>query len=384
MVERFARSLWVDLPRVVARRSPVLAAIVADGAYLIRWPRVALLAPILSFAVGFVIGAFRPLGDATYAFAIAWPLILLVPSAFGAGLGLLVGAGYAVGDFFVHYHQFLVQDPLPHIWTEVVPLLIVYELLLGLTVLLPLAARTMPIGIVRLFATRADGRARHIAFVAIAAVAAAILAASWSGSAQVLQRPIETFRGGFESPAMVQPLRTEGILLVLLAAILTGVRALIEIAAGNDLMRPPAGNAGGRGDGVRTWRATLVRAVIASALLTLLLSGLLDEPWQAAVLFVALLVSALLRLVALPRLARYAITVNRIPVLLRILVLSGNGYVIGAVVLPAFSENPPFLGESWGPMLLSASIMIVVAAFLVPAMPSTESATGESRHEARQ
>ena len=386
-----ARAIWIDVPERLVRRIPWLAAVLSDGSYLIRWPLLAILAPLASFLVGFAIGGYRFFGDESYVSSIIWPLLLFVPAGFGAALGLEATLGFAIGDLFLFPHLYP-STGIADVWFEQVPLLITYEVLLGLTVLLPMAAQPLAAGITRLFGRRLRGSAAVIAFVAMSAAVAAMLALAWTSSAQVLVRPIESFRGGFPSPALVQPLRQQGVFLILLAAVLTIARLAIERAACRDLMVAAAGSPApsvqrpqpdGRTQS-RRWRWQMLKLVIWTALATLLLSGLLDEPWQALPLFGALLVSGLLRKIILPRARPYARFIGRVPVLLRLIVLSIVGYVVGIVVLPLLIDDPPFLPLSWAPMVAAASITIVIAAFLLPGPPLDSSSPDAAPSSPRQ
>ena len=110
--------------------------------------------------------------------------------------------------------------------------------------------------------------------------------------------------------------------------------------------------------------------LLAAVFLTLGLFAVPDDVPELLLLFVALFVSGALRTVALPRVRPYAGAVNRIPVIVRILVIAVVGYFIGQVVLTALSENAPFLGLSYLPMLVGLVLSILAASLLLPAPPA--------------
>jgi hypothetical protein len=370
MTHRVARLFWIELPSAAGRRWPLLRTVLSDGWYLLAWPRTAALAPVGAVVLGFGLGAFRPISEAIFTFSVFWPILLVIPAAFGAGLGAWAWIGFVFGDFFLFPHLFFRTSVAEHFLTERVPLLISYEVLLGLMVLLPLAAVALPATITRPLAGRVPSRALLTARIVLAALVAGLTATSWSASVQVLLHPIALLGGGVQSPTAVQALRNGGIALIWLAAGLTALRALLQPLLERLAVRGwPEAVPGPEQEPRKDWLRQLVGSLASAAFVTLALLALVEEPWQLLLLFAALFASAVLRRILLPRMPGFSVAMNRIPLLLRIVIIGAIGYAIGEVVLTVMSDYPPGLGLSYVPMLIAAVLSILAASLLLPGPP---------------
>lgn len=371
--------LWTQLPLWLSRRMRLPGAILADGRYLVALPPIALLAPVAAATTGFIVGADRPLSDQLFTFSVAWPAALLAFATLGAALGFWAWLGFAVGDFFFYRHVFFEIDPVAHLLTERLPLLILDEVLVALLVLLPIAAVALPRSAMPLVSRFIGSPTLRLAIgAALSAFVAALTAASWSASAQVLIRPFATFHVGVLGPQAVQPLRTLGSILILVAVGGTLLRRVLEVAVERlgrtpePIPEPPAREPS-------TVRQIL-GSVVASVFVSVGLAGILNGPAELPVLFAIVLASALGRTILLPRIPRYAGLVNQVPALLRVVALGVAGYGIGqAISLAMFPGG--VVQNSWDPVLVSVAISLAVATFVFPGSPIARRAEGLSTVE---
>lgn len=363
VLARAADALWLRLPAALGRQSPAIAAVLGDGGYLARWPPAALVVPGLAFVVGLALGGGRPQPDLLFTYSVVYPAMLLGFASFGAAIGLWAWLGFVVGDYALFPHVSYRPDPLDHAIREIFPLLITYELLFALLVLQPLAVSAMAGGALRpLRRVLPNESVRTWARVAIAAFVAAFTAATWSSSVQILIRPVATMQSTILDPRAVQPMRTDGWVLIAVAVAGAAARVLLAHQAGPVLAPSVARRPKPES------RASLVWSVIIGVLVGVGLLGLLDQPEDVVYLFAATIGTAVLRLAIQVRLPSYAAAINRIPLLVRVLVVAVLGDLVGTVILQATSLDGSLL-ESFRPLLLTAAIAMLIAAILLPAAP---------------
>jgi hypothetical protein len=380
MITSLAELFWTRLPMSLDRRLPLLGAILADGRYLLAWPPLAALGPIVAVVIGLFVGAARPLSDQLFTFAIAWPAALLAVGSLGAGLGFWAWLGFVLADFFIYPHVYFELDPVRHLVTERLPLVIMAEVLFALVVLAPVAIRSLPASITDWLAGHGlRGRASVVVSVALAAFVAAMTAASWSASAGVLVRPFATFHDGILGPQAVQPLRQLGSVLITVSVAGALVRRALELAAhraGEDV--PPIAPARGRPPSVLR---QLIGALVASVLLTLGLAGVLNGPEELPILLAVVAASTVGRSIVLPRLSSYSRVVGRVPALLRVLAMGAIGYATGQLVTNLLQPDG-ILQVGWEPVLVTIGIVTVIATFLFPAAPAVARAGDPARDTA--
>ncbi len=360
LAERLATALWVQLPSAVGRRFRPVGIVLADGSYLLRWTPVALGLPVVAFVAGLAVGAWRPREDLLYTYSILYPAVLLGLASFGAAIGLWAWLGFVIGDFLLFPHVFYRLDPIDHAIREQFPLLITYELLFALLVLGPLAVRGMADGAIRpVHRLVPAGAPRAAVRLLAAAIVAGLVAAAWSSSTQILIRPVATLQDTILDPRAVQTFRMDGSALILVAVVggvvglVLGRRTPVLPAAG-----PPARS--------QSTRSVVAGSVVVGVLVGIGLLGLLDQPADAVFLFGATILAALIRS-AIPRwLPAYASAVNRIPLIIRVIAIAVLGDLTGTAILQATSLDGSLL-ESFRPLLLSATVAMLLAALAFPA-----------------
>jgi hypothetical protein len=361
-----AWTVWVRLPIAAGSISRSLAAILADGCYLTRWPATAVAAPFVAVAAGAVISLARPLGEVTYTYEFPGLVVFAAIAGLSAALGLYVALAYAVCDFFLYVHISSLVGMRPALLSS-------YLLLAVLTVLTPLSARlirrrTLP-------DPRRLGAAGTVLDGLLAAVVLGGLVFLWTQSAAALIRPIFVWTElGIPADSAIHPLQQFGWVLGLVAGVAAAVRTGLERGAGPEA--PIAIVGGLRQRAVRRLPAP-VAAVIEGAVLTFLLGGLLDSWPETAGVLAALVAISLVRRLLPAVVPLWPRLLSRIPMLLRVAL----GIVAAALAGRAIISSDVFISTtSLWPVAASAVVGMLVMAILLPDMVAS---TARPRSAAR-
>jgi len=329
--------LWqVRFPRAAATVSRGLAFSLADGHFLAALPPAAGWAPPALFAVGFATGA-TTLGYARVFSEALWIVLLAAAAGFLATqLGAALTAGFALGDFLLGQRVWDVNSPvgaglfddglLAGLLRVRLPMLIGYALLAGLAVYLPRLARLLIADI-----PKVENLPRPAAFglaLALNAVVVAVTTRLWAESCAVLVRPLFTWQGGSPSTIAVSTLQVRASWVVLVAVLATAARFALLWWVYGDRARMErvvaVEEAVAQGPGTTPWlerAGPVAGAVGAAAFTTLILAGVVEAWWVAAVLFAVFCLLRLLREGRIPpRLDGWKQTAARIPVLIRLAV----------------------------------------------------------------
>jgi hypothetical protein len=363
-VDRLARQLWQQIPAATARVWPTGAAALSDGAYLRRWPGLALALPAAGLLLGMVLGAAHPGPIYSYSFAVT--AAMAAAATMGAGMGLWILFGYVCADL-----AFSDRSSLPGFGTytaarltqALVPLAMSYLVLGLLLVVIPLAANGFAVQ-----ATAALRRARAgLAMLASCAVyvgVAAALGYAWAQAMPFMIRPLWSFAGQTPDTAAVQPIQGNVSALCAIVAAAAVVRCLLTgFGTGFSAWPSPARAGTLPTRGRRAVLRTLAWVPTLALIVTLLLGGLIGTIWQGAVIFALLCVVLAARLVIIPLIPRYPEAVSRVPVLVRIGLCALIGYWLGgAIVQPAVDNSE----TSFTPLLVAILGSLAAAALLLP------------------
>jgi hypothetical protein len=344
-----ARVLWLRIPAALSRGSTTLAVIVSDGSYMVRWPLLALLSPLVAVAYGVALSQTRLPNQLTYTYSVLGLVPMVVIGGFSAALGLEAVLGYAVFDFFL-----FPQHPLSV--TLRLALLVSYVVLAVLSVLTPLSARLirdrtrMDLSGFRLTNATVDA--------ALAGAIAGLLTYLWTEASAVLIRPVFVWTaGGVPTDEAIHPLQQFGWILAVVAAGVGVARSELERTFSVD----PGLAASLRRSLTRSGRP-VVAAVSEGAFLTLLLGGLIDSWLQLPLVLLSLLCLAYFRRTAPARLPLWPRLLGRIPLLVRLLV----GIVAAALIGRAIVTSQFRATQSLWPVTASAVAGMVVIAALLP------------------
>lgn len=235
---RVARWWWLRLPLVAGRRLPTVAAALADGVHLLRWPVLAALGPTASLALGVLIGALQ--NGPTYTASFVVMATLLSLGMMSVQLGAWGVAGYAFGDLWLRPHPSPLLDALPALVVVHVPQLLSYALLALLVVGVPVLVRAA--GSAASMSAAVPRRLRETAGSAVAALSAGFLTITWAQAVAVLIRPVFTWPGGQPAATDIVWLQQRAWATALLAVALSLARDEVERRA----VGGPGGTLGAR------------------------------------------------------------------------------------------------------------------------------------------
>ncbi|MDQ3742654.1 MAG: hypothetical protein M3389_17115 [Actinomycetota bacterium] len=333
----------------------------ADGRYVLAWPPAALAAPAAALAVGAVASA-RLDADEIYTYSIATVAVLAAVAALGAAFGLWAWIGFVLGDLLLHRPQdgALFANSVDRLEEVYAPLLVSYVLLAALLVVAPAVAAG-----VRIAVTALAGPGAVALTVGLALYAALLAGFSylWAQAVAFLIRPVWSYRDLAPDLPGIEPMQQRGEVLARTIVVAVVVRLVLELVSRR--MRPETQIPDTElisSDPPRPappWLAIPLK----TALLTLLLSGLLDDGDSA--LPVALLIAGILALqtVILPRMSRVVDAIRRVPALLRVAATGVVAYILAVrIVEPVATQT-----QSFTRLVTSVLLSLAVAAVLLPA-----------------
>ncbi|PSB68580.1 hypothetical protein C7B61_00125 [filamentous cyanobacterium CCP1] len=362
---------------VNARRfSDLAAACLIDGVYLVRWPWLGAVLPLLVCLLGFWTGWQHPgFSDSiSYTYSLPIMALMLIFGAMGASQGSWLGLGYVFGDF-LFFDRPTYDNFLSTVIRIYGPLILSYVLLAQLIVFTPLVSQS--IRQATLPSIRIGDRKLSLVALPVAAALHAILQGGftflWVHTTPTLIRPLYTWPGGQPPVNVIEPLQQHGQVLVILAILLGVGRVLLEdycqrtdqnhlaeqmaakvaVAPQNPFQFPHVGVA-------------IVRSLFLAFMLSGILTGVLQGVYLALTLFLIFTIrrylSALFPL--WPRIA------SKVPILARLL-LAGviNFWVANKLVQQYWGTSNTFF-----PILLSTGVGFIIFSIFFPQPVSDEPA----------
>jgi hypothetical protein len=361
--ERASYVWWLDGPVAAKGKSSWLSGVLADGAYLIAWPRLAALAPPLSFLIGLGLGAEHP----GYIFSCSMVMLIgmFALANFSAALGLWMWTGYLLGDFF-HPHYIFRGNSFPaHLIYFYIPLLLANLLLAGLLVITPFTTKMLRIR------TAAElkptfFRSRRGTFV-LHAVIQAMLAGVWTQTIANLVQPAFSWQGVGAPVECIRPVQHFGWILAVAAGLLGAARIFTEYAA---TARPKAASrlrefgaalaaTQTRGIlGLPGWAALVLKIAFS----TFMLAGLITRWWETLeVMFMFLLLFSLRRIIS-GRWVWWTRMVSRVPLLVRLILAT----CAGAALSWRMVSRAYVIDNSFQSIILTVAICLLLISFLIP------------------
>jgi len=360
---------------VLRRFSTGLAVSSVDGLYLAARPAAGLIGPPAMLFAGFVAGATHP--GFTYVFTEAlWLLLFLAAvGAISGALGLYLTAGFIIGDLVFGAHPQWERVALRDNFTapaEFGSLLVTYALFALLAVGVPIAAKTFAAEF-RL-PPRTPRPLRALVGLGALVIISGLLVWVWTQSAPLLVRPVfvwADFRPTVEAMFTTQE---QGGLIVAVAVAATIARAVFQAILANPIGTAQTALSDRMTHLENRFRTDkpvipllsrmplILRLMVRAALLTAVLAGLYSAYWQAALTFVVLGLAQFLTSPLMPlNLGAYARFMNRVPRILRLLIVMVPVFALGALILPIFIDQESFL-----PFLILALVGAVLMTLLSP------------------
>lgn len=342
--------------RSLERLWPSGAALLRDGATVMPTPAATRSAVVVAFVTGIVLG-YLHLGNPIFSVSLPTLAVLAAVGGLGGRFGAAAWFGYVVTDaVFYQFPQFEQMRSTP---LFVLALIICYGVLAQLVVQMSPLASGLRQGITRI--VRPPSLAVPVAIV-LGIALPATLAYLWTLAAPVLIRPLATWQNAYLPTSAVQPLQTEGWVVVMVVAFAGAIRSLVEREprAVPITVRTPAG-------GRARWITLIVRALV----ITIFLSGIIDSFFEG-VLTAALLVAAFAATSELhARIRPVSAVLRRIPLVVRLAVAALVALPIArAIYVPVLSllYSPGFSANqgAYLPVLVVAVVTMVLVLLLVP------------------
>jgi hypothetical protein len=368
-LSRAADAIWVGVPLALRRVSTGLAVSSVDGLYLAVRPIVGLAGPPLAFLFGLMVGANHPDFQRVFTEALWLLVVVAVIGSLSGALGLYLTLGFALGDLVMgdHPQWDRLRDPDP--LAQYGSMLLLYVLLAMLAVGVPIAAKTfaaelrLPDGVPR--------PARALVGFGSLVIISVVLVWVWTQSVPLMVRPAFVWANARPTVAAVTTTQARGSVIVIAAVLATMARAAIQLALASPIGRDVA-----RPDRLTTLEnrfrtetpvvpllarlPLLVRLALRAAAITALLAGLYADDQQAGVTFAVLLVAQVVAS-RLHRLGSYARVTNRVPRVVKLILVIIAVYLVGSTAIPSFVDRPSFM-----PLLVLAVGAAVLMTLLSP------------------
>lgn len=383
-----ADGFWFALPRRLATRFPSSWGFVGDAHFMAAVPPLGVVAPLVVAAGALFVGATGAGFDTVYTESIVLMASVVALGCFSTQLGLLALCAFAAGEFFVAERSWSL-DPafgatgepfstglLGNLARVRLPLVITYLLLAVPVAVIPRTARGVVIAV---------GRRRRLPAQATWAVSSALYVAvvwigtrTWTAAAPTLVRPRFTWLTGSGAPTAeaIQPLQVDGGKIVAAAVVAAIARQLVvgwlsvpgpRQQALWQRLSAAAPDARAEGPVVAPSPARRMGVdVLAAAIATLTLAGILERAWVWLVAFGVMLGVRLLRseVVAAAAVRRWKAVTARAPAAVRLVAL----WVVARVVTDALWDG--VIG-SYTAMALFVIAGVVVVFVVFPGTPAT-------------
>lgn len=374
-VTRLEDALWARLPAALWRRVPTLGLISTDGGWTRAQRGAGLIMPAAALLLGLARGAWRPDDQVTYSYSTVWLCLMLALALAGTGIGTWLWLGFVAGDLIGHEHvrPYASLSPLEILTGVAVPLLLSYLLLALLRIGTPLIALLVRGGISGVL-HQVDVATRDLIAIGCAALTTAINVGLWTQSFPLLIRPIWVWNPTYGSPDMtgIAPVQTHPWIFAFIAGAGTlGWGLLAERAIRARIVgrryQPIATASGAEAATTTSVLAVLIR----SALILLLLGGLVPSYLDAGIAFAILVAGFIAQTLLLPRTAAARWWTARAPAIVRIgvaaLVAWLVAWQIGRTAYQSVLGTSFITTQSFAPLLYASVAAIAVIAVMLPA-----------------
>ncbi|MGZ8851261.1 MAG: hypothetical protein ACXW3E_13160 [Thermoanaerobaculia bacterium] len=364
-MDRLNRSWYVTIPLALDPISPRAADAFSDGTWTAAWRATGALLPPIAFALGFLAPFVWPGMTQVFSESLVFLIIMIALSLLSGPAGVMLLLGYAFGDvlhdLFAHrmYGMFIGRQ----LAADVVS----YLLMAVAVVMIPQASRRLAS---ELSAKIRDDYFSEAAQVSISAIAAALLIFLWCQATIVLIRPVFTWVNSSPTTEAVMHVQRRWFVLVAAGIAALLIRAVLELIAKrssswpvvNDMQEQRWSAPQRRSAAWRKMPLSL-RVLASAVVVTLLLAGTYVRWFDAAAVFVAVVILKAWRsglLGAMPR--GWISVVTKIPALFRFALAPTIGYFAGWTIIALF-----WRAGSLRPVMFGAFFTLIVFHLLFPA-----------------
>ncbi len=353
---------WRKVPLAVGKVSRTLSLALIEGLYIVAWPTLAAFAPLGILIFGFLAGWLRFGAEEVF----TQSAIVLV-SAITVGLisghfGAMFVIGYSLADFIIYTHPGSLYNNFSTQVLMRIALLITYFALMILAVGIPFIVRLIR---AQIPISPDAGDFRVLVDVVLGGLTSAGLVFLYFQAMPMLVRPLFIWQGSVPPVEAITPLQNLAWIFALIALIVAVLRILAEYAVASnapkvvdeyaravEVARKPA---------LGQHLSPFIKVIVQTSLSTLLLAGLLDTWISTVLLIVGLLLIGAGRMILAERVQLWSRTMERIPVLLRLLVALGL-----ALLLSLFLLDNRLTGISFQPLVWALLISTFCMAIVFP------------------
>ncbi len=284
--ERLLQWWWIQLPLRVARWFPTLGSGLSDGLYLVRWPIIAGIGPLVALLLGLLLGALHQ--EATFTASSFVMALLIAVGLLSAHLGVWAIGGYAIGDLFLHRRSGVSTDVLDNVLQVQVPLLLSYVLFALAVVIIPLILTAIRLQIRQ--QPLSPRLLRLLEIVVYVSLSAGVIYL-WAMAMVILIRPVYIWQGDQPTASAIVPLQERGWILSLTAVLATSIRLFLETRATSLRVARLAALMSQALQAISAQQSQhavpwVVRLLVGAASLTLLMSGMIANWLEAGLVFV--------------------------------------------------------------------------------------------------
>jgi hypothetical protein len=363
--KELADLIWVRLPEILGRRVLTLGVALADGGWVRVSPTVAVAAPFVAMSTGGFLGLVRP--DPIYTKTVWVLVVLTLIGAIGSSFGTYAWLGYVALDSIVHGRQtdyasarFSGWDSW---WRLDVPLLTTYLVLAVAMVAVPIAATGLTLNTSKVFGRKFG--ANVIVRAGLQGLFVGVGIGLWSHAAAFMVRPLWSFVNAVPPIEAIRPLQTSAKVLGWTSGCAAAARVSIQRLVTPATMRLKRPRLMAEGSTKWPW---WLRAVGKAAVITLLMSGLIETQRAAMFVFAVLFTLAGVQQVGLRRLGGYVRFVTSIPIIIRLILVGMTAtFLADRLVREAVSKG----AVSFVTMLTVFLVSVAIGALLLPLKVST-------------
>lgn len=353
--------IWVYIPRVIGRFNKTLGIALQDGSYLLSWPFLASILPVLAICMGIACSWYWGHAHVLYTWSLGILSAMLIVGTISSALGTWLMVGIIAADFTCFSPFFNFANGIPP-WDQFIlagtPLFICHVILFFLvsrTCLVSLSLSALSMQKLPRFIT-----AQIVAKSGLEVLIHSALVMMWTLAAPSLIRPVFTWRGRVPSTAEISALQNTGWVLALVAGIAMALRSSLKnqskfVLNENDKFQIISNQEGASYENPTKFKL-VSRALLSAGPKTIMLSGILATWFDALGFLCFLLGFGFSQNYLAIRLTWWSALLKQIPVFLRVICASIGSYFISLKLIDWMWS----MTNTFRPVLLSIAVSYVI------------------------